>query len=64
VLSLRKGRSLHERLPATHGHEKNELDVWMEQMSAWMDEITLLAPSEEVDKLPENSDQDFLTGGW
>jgi len=42
---------------------REELDVWMEQMSARMDEIILLAPSEEVEKLPENSDQDFPTGG-
>ena len=41
---------------------QEELDVWMEQMSARMDEITLLAPSEEVEKRSENSDQDFPTG--
>jgi hypothetical protein len=39
-----------------------ELDVWMEQMSAQMDEIKLLAPSEEMEVLPEVPNQDFPTG--
>ena len=39
-----------------------ELDVWMEQMSTWMDEINLLASSEE-EKSPEIAEQDFPTGG-
>ena len=43
---------------------REELEVWMEQMSTWMDKINLLAPSEEVENLPKNSDQDFPTGGW
>jgi len=41
---------------------KEELDVWMEQMSARMDEINLLAPSEDAEALPELPSQDFLTG--
>jgi len=40
-----------------------ELDVWMEQMSAWIDEISLLTPSEETGILSEIPDQDFPTGG-
>ena len=38
---------------------REELDVWMEQMSARMDAINLIAPSEEIEILPETSDQDF-----
>jgi len=41
---------------------QEELDVWMEQMSARMDEISLLAPSEETGILTEIPDQDFPTG--
>jgi hypothetical protein len=39
-----------------------ELDIWMEQMSARMDEIKLLAPSKEMKILPEVPNQDFPTG--
>ena len=38
---------------------REELDVWMEQMSARMDAISLIAPSEEVEIPPETPDQDF-----
>ena len=41
---------------------KEELDVWMEQMSARMDEINLLTPSEDAEALPELPSQDFPTG--
>jgi hypothetical protein len=41
---------------------REELDVWMEQMSARMDVINLLAPSEETESLPEVPNQDFPTG--
>jgi len=41
---------------------QEELDIWMEQMSAWIDKISLLAPSEEAEALPELPDQDFPTG--
>ena len=41
---------------------REELDVWMEQMSARMDEINLLTPSEDAEALPELPSQDFPTG--
>ena len=41
---------------------REELDIWIEQMSARMDEISLLASSEEVGILSEIPDQDFPTG--
>jgi len=41
---------------------REELDIWMEQMSAWMDEINLVTPSEETGILSELPDQDFPTG--
>jgi hypothetical protein len=41
---------------------QEELDIWMEQMSAWLDEINLLTPSEETETLPEVPNQDFPTG--
>jgi hypothetical protein len=41
---------------------QEELEIWMEQMSARMDKINLLAPSEEMETLPEVLNQDFPTG--
>jgi hypothetical protein len=47
---------------------REEVDVWMEQLSARMDEINLLVP-EAASKVPEVSpemealDQGFPTGG-
>ena len=41
---------------------QEELEVWMEQMSAQMDEIKLLTPSEEMEVLPEVPNQDFCKG--
>ena len=40
---------------------QEELDVWMEQISTRMDEINLLASSEE--EKSEIAEQDFPTGG-
>jgi len=41
---------------------REELDIWMEQMSARIDEINLLTPVEEAEVLPELPDQDFPPG--
>jgi hypothetical protein len=42
---------------------QKELDIWMEQMNAQMDEISLLAPPEEMENLSEIPDQGFPIGG-
>ena len=65
MLPLWKGRPFREGLPATHGCQKHEprgtgsLDGTDD---ARMDEINLLAPSEETETLPELLNQDFPTG--
>ena len=38
---------------------REELDVWMEQMSARIDEINLLAAPKKTETLPETLDQGF-----
>jgi hypothetical protein len=47
---------------------REEVDIWMEQLSARMDEINLLVPDpafeeSEVSREAETLDSGFLTGG-
>jgi hypothetical protein len=44
---------------------REEVDVWMEQLSAWMDEINLLSASDKVETPTDagKPDSDFPIGG-
>jgi hypothetical protein len=48
---------------------REEIDIWMEQLNARMDEINLLSSNSTSDKAEastevENPDSDFPIGGW
>jgi hypothetical protein len=48
---------------------REEVDIWMEQLSARMDKINLQSSNSTSDKPEasteaENPDSDFLVGGW